>query len=163
MECERCGECGAPAGVSGIFEWDGESCRIEERSSGRRYCFNNTSGISAVLGMLVEELGEDIEHRMVGIAREYARSLYEDMAAKAEGSGGIDLAAQLDGFPYRGWGKVTGLSDRGDMWVVAVDNPYNEIMLSGRIWGLLEASSGRELQVSVREADGTALRLELRP
>jgi hypothetical protein len=165
LECEHCRECGAPAGVSKLFKWEKERCRIEERFSGRRYCFNNTQGISAVLKMLVGELGEDVEQKMVEIVRGYSRSLYAGVMGKPEGNGGLggtDHEAQLASFPYRGWGRVTEMSDQGDVWVVAVENPYNEIMLSGRIWGLVEASSSLDLRLTVREVNGIKLRLELR-
>jgi Arc/MetJ-type ribon-helix-helix transcriptional regulator len=166
LECERCEECGAPKGVSGLFKWERERCRIEERFSGRRYCFNNTQGITAVLVKLAGELGEDIEQKMVEIARDYSRSLYEDIAGKPEsngGRGGMGLETHLESFPYRGWGRVTELSEREKEWVVATVNPYSEIMLSGRIWGMVEASSGLDLRIADTTADGMALRLTFTP
>jgi len=166
LECERCASCGAPKEVSGLFKWDGESCRIEERFSGRRYCFNNTQGITAVLETLAEELEENIEQRMIAMSREYSRALYEDVAGKPESNGGrgsIDPELQLGSFACRGWGRVMEMSMQDDEWVVAVENPHNNIMLSGRIWGLAEASSGLDLSVSDRTADGKTLRLQLEP
>lgn|GEM_PF-1067422 len=166
LECERCEKCGAPKGVSRLFVWEQDGCRIEERFSGRRYCFNNTRGITAVLRMLVEELGEDIEQKMVEISRDHARLLYEHIVGKPEGNGGrggMDLVAHLDSFPLRGWGRVTDVSRQEDAPVVTVQDPYNDILLAGRIWGMLEASSGLDLQVAAREADGTALRLAFSP
>jgi hypothetical protein len=166
LECEQCKKCGAPRGVSRLFAWEQDGCRIEEKFSGRRYCFNNTQGITAVLRTLVEELGEDIEQRMIEITREHARTLYEDIAGKPEGNGGrggMDLVAHLESFLYRGWGRVADLSGQKDARAISVENPYNEILLSGRLWGMLEASSGLDLQVKKREADRTVLRLELSP
>ncbi len=164
LECERCRECGAPTRVSELFAWDVDRSRIEERFSGRRYCFNNTQGITMVLRMLAAELGEEVEQSMVEMSQEYARALYGGIAGRPEGNGGrggMDLEAQLGSFPYRGWGKVTGISDSGDEWALVVENPYNETMLAGRIWGMVEASTGLDLRITERVADKSTLRLAL--
>jgi ribosomal protein S14 len=157
LACERCEACGAPRGVSELFAWDRERCRIEERSSGRRYCFNNTRGITAVLGMLVGELGEDIEEKMVDIAREYSRTLYGERA------GGPRLEDELEGFPFRGWGKVVGVpaGDRGSSF--NVENPYNEVLVAGRVWGMLEAAAEGSLRITSRAGSGDTLRLAFEP
>jgi len=166
LECERCEECRTPQRVGELFSWDGESCRIEERASGRRYCFNNTRGITAVLEMLVAELGEDVEQSMVDISHQYSRSLHGGAAGGPEGNGERGRGgprAFLDGFPYRGWGRVTEVSRQGSGWAVSVENPYNGILLSGRIWGIIEASNRLDLRVASREEEGDTLNLVLEP
>jgi hypothetical protein len=166
LECEHCHECGAPLGISRLLKWDRQRCRIEEKFSGRRYCFSNSQGIVAVLRMLIGELGEDIEYKILDIAREYSRYLYEEISGQPESNGGrgsIDLESQLKTFPYRGWGYVAEVSSRDDAWLVDVENPYNEIMLSGRLWGMLEASTGRDLRIMERAMEGLRLRLSFAP
>ena len=165
LACERCQACGAPEGVSGLFSWDNDRCRIEERSSGRRYGFNNTEGISAVLRMLVGELGEEMEQRMEDIAREYSLSLYKAVG-QPEGDGRrgrIDLQAQFDSFPLRGWGMVTDNSSEELERSVSIANPYNDTLVTGRIWGMEEASTGIPLDLTGSENDGRTLRLAFSP
>jgi hypothetical protein len=177
LACERCAECGAPAAVAGLFRWEESGCRIEERSTGRRYCFNNTRGITAVLSMLVEELGEDIEHRMVDIARDYSRALYAGGGADLDaagrggagrtggdgGAGPFEMGAELESFPYRGWGKVADVSAGGEELALSVENPYNNTLMAGRIWGMQEAASGISLGIAGRETAGKTLRLVYEP
>ena len=153
LTCERCEACGVPLAVGKMFRWDEEVCRIEERSTGRRYCFNNTNGITAVLRMLVSELGEDIEDKMVEIARDYSRSLYGGLVGR------IDVESQLSGFPYRGWGKVSEAFAGAEERVVAVDKPFNELLLAGRIWGMQEASTGSSLRMSERSVEMERMRV----
>ena len=153
LACERCEACGIPRAVGELFRWDEERCRIEERSTGRRYCFNNTNGITAVLRLLVSELGEDIEQKMTEIAREYSCALHN----------GIELEGELSSFPYRGWGKVTEVFTGMQERAVAVENPYNEILIAGRIWGMEEASAGSPLRISERSVEGKTLRLVFEP
>lgn len=152
LACERCEGCGAPWGVSELFEWKREACRIEERSSGRRYCFNNTRGISVVLAMLVEELGEDIEQKMVEMTREYSRSLY---AGRGEG---LDEKGELESFACRGWGTVEEVPADGGKRSFTSLNPYNAILVAGRMWGMLEAA-GETLHMTYRASEGDTLRL----
>jgi hypothetical protein len=157
LACEHCEVCGAPAAVSELFWWERDWCRIEERASGRRYCFNNTQGITAVLGMLAEELGEDIEQKIVDISREYSRSLYEGRSES------LDLADELGSFPYRGWGKVAEILALEDKRSLSVENPYNQILVAGRIWGMLEAAVGDSLHIESRIGEDTILRLAFEP
>jgi len=157
LPCTRCEACGAPTAVSELLRWERDWCRIEERTSGRRYCFNNTQGITVVLGMLAEELGGEIEQKMVDISREYSRSLYEGLA------GGLDEAAELGSFPYRGWGKVTDIPNAEGKRSLSVENPYNQILVAGRIWGMLEAAAGSSLRIESRIGEETTLRLAFEP
>jgi ribosomal protein S14 len=153
LACERCEACGVPLAVGELFGWDVDICRIEERSTGSRYCYNNTNGITAVLRMLVSELGEELEEKMLELARDYSRSLYGGLV------GGIDMDRELSGFPYRGWGKVSEAFTGADERVVAVDNPFNELLLAGRIWGMEEVSTGSSLRVSERSVERERLRV----
>jgi hypothetical protein len=157
LACTRCEECGAPLEVSELLEWERDLCRIVERATGRRYCFNNTRGITVVLGMLGEELGEQIEPRMVDMSRDYSRSLYAGLA------GGFDKAAELESFPFRGWGKVTDILSAEGKSSLSVENPYNQILVAGRIWGMLEAAAGGSLRVEDRTSEDKRLRLAFGP
>ncbi len=166
LEGELCGECGAPQGVGGLFAWDTEGCRIEDRNSKRRYCFNNTRGITAVLRMLVAELGEDVEESMVDISHQYSRSLHRCDGGGAEAGGArphSDPRECLGNFPYRGWGRVTQADQQGKTWTVSVKDPYNGVLLAGRICGIIEASLGQELRVASINEEADTLRLVFEP
>ena len=147
LMCERCEACGVPLAVGEMFVWDEEICRIEERATGRRYCFNNTNGITAVLRMLVSELGGEIEEKILELARDYSRSLYGGLA------GEFDVFDELSGFPYRGWGKISEAFTAAEESAVTVHNPFNELLLAGRIWGMQEAATGGSMRVSKRSVE----------
>jgi hypothetical protein len=157
LACERCDVCGAPAALGRIFSWDDEICRIEEKATGRRYCFNNTNGVTAVLKMLIGELEEGLEQRMVDTAREYARALYGGVP------GGVELESELESYPYRGWGRVAGLSRSGEDLAIRVENPFNDILIAGRIMGLAEQCEGRSLCFAARAVTGNILNIALKP
>jgi len=157
LACGHCVECGAPSAVSEIFAWGNEHLTIIERSTGRRYCFNNTNGVNAVLKLLVSELGEDIHQGMVEIAREYSRDLHGDL------QGGVDLEKELGSFPFRGWGvaRADHAEKKGD--IVTVDNPYSGILVAGRIWGMMEALRGASLRMVWEAAGEGAVKLVFEP
>lgn len=150
LECERCEACGAPAAVGDLLRWDPGSFKIFEHATGRRYCYNNTNGVNAVLRLLAEELGEDVNLRMMEIVREHSRGLYAGLAA------GVDPGVELSGFVLRGWGRAEARTS-GKERSVEVTNPYSHILLAGRIWGLEEASGGERLRIAGMQADGDRL------
>jgi hypothetical protein len=79
------------------------------------------------------------------------------------GREGFDLETELDSFPYRGWGKVSEVSTAEDAWLVTVENPYSDILVAGRIWGMEEAFAGGSLHVAGRVVEGKTLRLTFEP
>lgn len=157
LDCERCPACGAPLEVSKLFVWDLDRCLIEERATGARYCFNNTSGIVAVMGLLAAEVEEGLERKMTEMARDY----YRDLSGRL--GGGWTLEEQLASFPFRGWGAPSREASGGGETAVAVENPYSDILLSGRIWGMEEAGAGDELDMRSERSGGGALRLTFSP
>ena len=157
LPCEACEECGAPRAVSELFRWEAGRCVITERGTGRRYCYNNSKGISAVLKLLVSELGEELDREMVDISRAYSCALYGGLA------GGFELEKELGSFPYRGWGRVREIASGTGELAVAVENPYNETLVVGRIWGMGEASRGCSLLLEEKTVEANVLRLAFKP
>lgn len=155
LECERCGECGAPLAVAELFRWDESGPLIFERATGRRYCFNNTNGISAVLELLVLELGEEVREKMLEMVREHTRGLYAGL------EGGVDAGKELESYPYRGWGRARAPLGDGEELTLEVENPYNAVLLTGRIWGMEEAVLGRALRLVDLSVSDDRLRLIL--
>ncbi|MBC7247929.1 MAG: hypothetical protein H5T73_09140 [Actinobacteria bacterium] len=139
LQYEQCPECGVPLEVPRQFSWNADEALILEKISGKRFILHNTNGIAAVLRVLREELGEEIDRMVMDISRDYARGYYRSL--KGESS----LDAELMKFPLRSWGRPTKLARKGDHFRIAVVNPYAPSIVAGRMWGLLETFSGREL------------------
>lgn len=157
LACERCGECGAPRAVCEIFTWDAEPCQIIERHTNRRHCFNNTNGIVAVLKLLVSELGDELEQKLIDISREYSRDLYRGLGDA------FDFNKELESFPYRGWGAVKEKDSGEGESVVIVENPFSEVLIAGRVWGMEEAYKGYDLQMVKKITEGGSLNLVFYP
>lgn len=142
VEYERCAECGAPLEVSRQMDWDAERGTIIERISGCRYVLHNTNGIVAVVRVLIDELGEEVEQMLVDISRQYARGYYGKLVDKST------ILEELAKFSLRSWGCPTvGDKDRSIMRIRVI-NPYSPQMVAGRVWGLFEALEKREMKLT---------------
>ena len=131
---EYCPECEAPLDLARIFAWELEKASIVERSTGKRFVLTNTNGIVAVIRQLLAELGEDVSALILEIERDYARDLYSGA------EGGFYLEREFDGFPLRGWGRPLLPGEANGKVTVVLRNPFNDHMIAGRIWGMLEVS-----------------------
>jgi hypothetical protein len=145
-EYKLCPRCSAPLELSYEFDWDVEKAMITERRSGRRFIFDNTRGMAAVMRVLVEELGEDIEQLLVEISRAYARGYYEKL------QGHPSMEQEFSRLSLWGWGLPWRLEDSGAGFALQVVNSFYEPIMTGRVWGLVEAVSGRTLELTEREA-----------
>jgi len=154
-EYELCPRCSVPLELSREFDWDVEKALITERRSGRRFIFDNTRGMAAVMQVLVEELGEDVEQMLVEISRAYARGYYE----MAQGSSSAE--SEFSRLSLWGWGLPWKLEDSGDALSLQVINPFYEPIMTGRVWGLLEATSGRTFELTGRDLKENVAYLEL--
>jgi hypothetical protein len=142
LQYEHCPECGVPLEVSRQFSWNADEALILEKISGKRFILHNTNGIVAVLRVLREELGEEIDRMVIDISRDYARGYYRSL------QGETSLDAELMKFPLRSWGRPAKLAQKGDSFRITVVNPYAPPIVAGRIWGLLETFSGRDLSLA---------------
>jgi hypothetical protein len=153
-EYELCPRCAAPLELGREFDWDVEGAQITERRSGRRFIFDNTRGIAAVMRLLVEELGEDVEQTLVEISRDYARDYYL----------GLDGQSTLEGERARlslwGWGLPWRSGETKDGYALQVVNSFYEPMMTGRTWGLVEAFSGKTLGLGGRDVKESIAYLE---
>ncbi len=138
----HCPECGVPLEISRQFSWNADEALILEKISGIRFILHNTNGIVAVLRVLREELGEEIDRMVTDISRGYARGYYGLLQEETS------LDAELMKFPLRSWGRPAEFAKTGDGFKVTVVNPYAPPIVAGRIWGLLETFSGTELSLS---------------
>lgn len=157
IEYELCPGCGAPRDLGREFDWDVDMALITERRSGRRFIFDNTRGMAAVMRLLVEELGEEVEQTLMEISRDYARGYYGALGGR---TGLEDEFARLS---LWGWGLPVPGSASGERRRVRLVNPFSEPIMQGRVWGLVEAAGGLELRVAGRDRDRGATVLELSP
>lgn len=153
-EYELCVRCSAPLELSREFDWDVERALITERRSGKRFIFDNTRGMAAVMRVLVEELGEDVEQLLVDISRAYARDYYGRLGKDTS------IEREFARLSLWGWGLPRGLRDAGGARTMQVVNPFYEPVMTGRAWGLLEALSGATLELSGRDQGESIAYLE---
>ncbi len=145
MEYELCPRCSAPRKLGREFDWDVEKAMITERRSGKRYIFDNTRGMAAVMKLLEDELGEDVELTLMEIARDYARGYYLGLGGRP------DMQDEFDRLSLWGWGLPSHLKGSNGGLLLQVINPFHSSVMAGRVWGLAEASSGRDLDLDAYE------------
>lgn len=156
LEFKLCGSCGAPLELSKTFEWDAENALITEKLTGKRGVIHNTNGIVAVVKILVEELGEDMEQLIVSAAREYSREVYTEVRNETV------LEAELGKFPLRSWGRPVRLQIRENRVSLRIDNPYLDQIVAGRVWGLFEAFHETEYKLELDPSGSGYLEMQLR-
>ncbi len=138
---QPCPRCSAPRELSRALDWRVEESLITERRSGRRFVFDNTRGLAAVMKVLVEELGEDVERMLAEIARDHAREYY---AALKDGASFQEEAFRMALF---GWGLPVGMEKEGEGFALRLLNPFYGPLMAGRIWGMVEMLTGKELEL----------------
>jgi hypothetical protein len=150
LQYRHCPECGVPLEVSRQFDWDPDNALIEEKNSGKRFILHNTNGIAAVVRVLCEELGEDINSMITDISRDYALGYY--MGLKKDTS----MDAELTKFPLRSWGRPARLLQWDKGYRLRVVNPYSVPIVAGRIWGMVEVFEGRPFGIEdLTESEGS--------
>ncbi len=154
---QLCGECGAPLELSRLLSWDMENAIIIEKLTGNRTFFHNTNGLFAVVKLLVDELGEDIERIILSSERAFAKNLYTKVKENTS------LDAELNKFPLRSWGRPSQLKKEGGAFFIHVDNPYLDHIVAGRIWGLFEAFKEQEYIFGFESSGSGYIKIELDP
>jgi hypothetical protein len=150
-EYDLCPRCGAPLELSREFDWNLDRALISELRTSERYIFDNTRGITAVVRLLIEELGDEIEFMLMEISRQYARDYYRalDETTSAE--------EELSRFPLRGWGLPSAVRKSNGHYELQVINPFYLPIISGKIWGMLEVFGGEDLApADIRESEGVS-------
>ncbi|NPV59595.1 MAG: hypothetical protein HPY75_08030 [Actinobacteria bacterium] len=136
LRYEHCAECGVPVEISRQFDWNAEEALVLERLSGKRFILHNTNGIAAVVRVLHEELGGEVDEIITEISCDYARDYYASFKDKTS------LDAELLKFPLRSWGRPARFKRGDEGCRLGVVNPYSTPILAGRIWGMLEVFEG---------------------
>jgi hypothetical protein len=154
-EYELCPRCYAPRELGIEFDWDVTGARITERRSGRRFIFDNTRGIAAVMRVLVDELGQDVGMTLVEISRAYARDYYLGF------NGGLAIEDEFARLALWGWGLPSGLGRPNGGYKLQVVNPFYGPVMTGRVWGLVEAVSGKTYDLGEHGLNESTVVLEL--
>ncbi|MBN2027645.1 MAG: hypothetical protein JW854_12885 [Actinobacteria bacterium] len=155
LQYRHCPECEVPLEISKQFSWDADDANIVERDSGKRFILHNTNGFAAVVRVLREELGDEIDGIITGISRDYAREYYQGIG------GETSMDAELMKFPLRSWGRPTRLLRSNNGYGIRIANPYSSPVLAGRLWGLVETFEGRTFSLQVRGEEEGVLDLAL--
>ncbi len=148
---DACPRCSAPRELSRCLEWRVEDSLISERRSGRRFVFDDTRGLTAVMKVLVDELGEDVERMLAEIAREYAREYYASLRD------GTTFQEESNRTALFGWGLPAGMEESGDGFSLRLINPFYGPLMAGRVWGLVEALEGKDLELGDYDWQETAV------
>jgi hypothetical protein len=154
-EYDLCPRCSAPRELCQEFDWDVGAARIVERRSGRRFIFDNTRGIRAVMRVLAEELGGDVEKMMVEISRDYARDYYLELGVKD------DVADEFARLALWGWGLPATLDVQDGDHMLQIINPFYDPVIAGRVWGLMESCGSENLDLLELRRDGGSAQLRL--
>ncbi len=141
---ELCSGCGAPLELSQDFEWNIDKAQIKERRSRKRFIFDNAKGIVAVMRVLSEELGEEVELTMEGILRDYSRGYYRFLKDSTS------MEEELARFPLWGLGLVQMLDQGKGSYRFQVINPVYPTLVAGRLWGMLETLESKEFQLEMK-------------
>jgi hypothetical protein len=154
-EYSLCPRCSIPQEFSSEFDWDVDEALITENRSGHRYVFDNNRGIAAVMQLLIEELGEEIERIIVEISREYARGYYRALSEK------ITLDSELSRFSLLGWGFLSPPEKIDGGYTIGVANPFYGPVVAGRAWGLMETLDGGDYNLGDISLEDGVVRMEL--
>jgi hypothetical protein len=150
IQYRRCPECSVPLEVSKELYWDEDNAHVTERETGKRFCLHHTNGASAVVRVLQNELGAQVDDLLREISREYASDYYRLLSHRSS------LVAELMKFPPRGWGRLAGLSHSSAGITLKLANAYCAPVVAGRVWGLAEVFERTRMRLrQVSESDGT--------
>jgi hypothetical protein len=120
-----------------------------ERETGKRFILHNTNGFTAVVRVLREELGDEINAIITEISREYAREYYMSIGDDTS------MDAELLKFPLRSWGRLARMLRWDKGYRLRIANPYSQPVMAGRLWGLVEVFEGRPFSIQdLSESEG---------
>lgn len=136
---DRCPRCGVPREVTHAIEWDLERGIVTNRKTGRREVTIMVESVNAVIHELASELGEGIPEMVMEIEEGYVASVTDGNGTP----GGIDgYRSLLSELTVMGMGNPVDVSLEDGTLKVAVDNPFCEPLLAGRVGGYYEVLEG---------------------
>jgi len=139
---ERCARCGIPLEVPRDTEWDAENGMVFNRITGRREATIMVEPLTAMLGELEAELGDDTPLVVQEIVAEHtARSIPPRAAAVMRSEG---YRSALDYLRVSGMGNPVSVEMREKTMSVRIDNPFSTLVIAGMVGGTYGALEGVE-------------------
>ena len=68
----------------------------------------------------------------------------------------------LESFPILGWGRVAEIEGSEDGLDIVIENPFSEHIITGRVWGMMEAIHERDYRLDWKVSEQGELELKLR-
>ncbi len=170
LQLERCRACGTPAALS-YLRWNEDQGIIIDSRRGVRVTFLDGYVPTLVIRELAEEIGEELLHPLVMEAeKDYTK-------AHVRSLGIADTAPRFYSWEERNavyrqvmemlplWGQGNPVDfQHGNGWLrVTVENPYNDLLLAGRMAGVFEMVEGLEAEVSWERPDEATLTCSVAP
>ena len=143
---ERCQGCGVPKQITDNFEWNLQAGIITNKKTGERWLISATISLGMIFGALERELGKEIPRIIMEIEKEYTKKIFLSQGLKGTEKDYRSLFDPKD-FGIKGWGNPIEVTKKGKNLRVHIDNPFNEILLAGRIAGMYEVIEKTEAKV----------------
>lgn len=153
VELDRCRSCGTPTALS-YLRWHEEQGIIIDARRAVRVTFLDGYVPTLVIRELAEEIGEELYPLVIEAEKDYTKAHIRSLGiADAtprfyswEERNSI-YREVLDILPLWGQGNPVDFK-HGNGWLqVTVENPYNEVLLAGRMAGVFEVVEGLEAEV----------------
>ncbi len=159
-----CPRCGVPLQLRNL-EWVEEEGLIVDRRREVRMINWEAHSVRMVIRELVRELGEEVVPIIVDAERDRTLRMLRELglADLAEERGRLlqDMLSQL---PVYGYGLASEVEyTAGGILRVWVDNPYEELLMAGRLGAFYEAVEGRRARIDWSEAGPSTVSYILSP
>ncbi|MGQ9537558.1 MAG: hypothetical protein ACUVT4_10140 [Actinomycetota bacterium] len=161
----RCPRCGVPLQLRNLV-WREEEGLIVDRRRNIRMINWEAHSMRQVIRELVRELGEEVVPIIVEAERERTLRMLRDLGlVKAAGEeGGKLLQEMLSQLPVYGYGLASEVEyTAGGILRVWVDNPYEELLMAGRLGAFYEAVEGRKARMEWMETRPSTVAYFLSP
>jgi len=169
LELERCRSCGTPAGLS-YLRWNEEQGTIVDCRRGIRVTFLDGYVPTLVIRELAAEIGGDLFPLVIEAEKDYTKAHIRSLGIadaaprfySQEERDAIYLQT-LSSLPLWGQGNPVDFK-HGNGWLrVTVENPYNEVLLAGRMAGVFEVVEGLEAEVQWEKPEEAVLLCSVAP
>ncbi len=153
LRLERCRSCGTPVELS-YLTWNEEQGIILDSRRGVRVTFLDGYVPTLVIRELVTEVGEDLYPLVIEAEKEYTKEHIRglgiaDAAPRFYSRDERDAIYErvLSHLPLYGLGNPVDFK-HGNGWLrVTIENPYNDVLLAGRMAGVFEVVEGLDAEV----------------
>ncbi len=160
-----CPRCGVPLQIRNL-EWREEEGIIMDRRRGTRMINWEAHSVSKVISELVRELGEEVAPIIVEAERHRTLRMLEELGllSYSEMERVQFLQEMLAQLPVYGYGLASEVEHTsGGILRVWVDNPYDELLMAGRLGAFYQAVEGKKARIEWSEAGASRVSYLLSP